>query len=181
MSYPFTYGIPPEAPEQPLLHPNRDLDIIIKLLKEIQKFMHEYIDLHLPYLVHDGLDDLVPDFREQIPILSQSTQSIISILSQQPDYNITNNLEKVGLSGAPLKAKDKSIRGQINRFLKYLKHGSTRVLRNIAGSAFKVINSFLGSLKEGIAGAIPLVGSAIEIIKQIKDHVEAASTGSSTE
>jgi hypothetical protein len=87
----------------------------------------------------------------------------------------------VGLSGAPLKAKDKSIRGQINRFLKYLKHGSTRVLRNIAGSAFKVINSFLGSLKEGIAGAIPLVGSAIEIIKQIKDHVEAASTGSSTE
>jgi hypothetical protein len=44
-----------------------------------------------------------------------------------------------------------------------------------------VINSFLGSLKEGIAGAIPLVGSAIEIIKQIKDHVEAASTGSSTE
>jgi hypothetical protein len=52
------------------------------------------------------LDDLVPDFTEQIPILSQSTQSIISILSQQPDYNITNNLEKVGLSGAPLKAKD---------------------------------------------------------------------------
>ena len=28
--------------------------------------MQEYIDLHLPYLVHDGLDDLVPDFRESI-------------------------------------------------------------------------------------------------------------------
>jgi hypothetical protein len=55
------------------------------------------------------LDDLVPDFREQIPILSKSTQSVISILSQQPSNNITNNLERVGLIGAPLRAKDKSV------------------------------------------------------------------------
>ena len=31
------YGIAPEAPEQPRLHHNRDIDIIIKLLKEMQK------------------------------------------------------------------------------------------------------------------------------------------------
>jgi hypothetical protein len=51
MSYPFTYGISPKAPEQSLSHPNRDSDTIIKLLKEIQKFMQEYIDLHIFYRV----------------------------------------------------------------------------------------------------------------------------------
>jgi phage-related protein len=80
-----------------------------------------------------------------------------------------------------LKAKDRSIRGHINRFFKYLKHGSTKVLRNIAGSVFKVVNSLLGSLKEAVAATLPIIGSAIEVIKQIKEHVEAASTGPPTE
>lgn len=87
-------------------------------MKEVQKFIQEYIESHLPYLVHDGLDDLVPNFRDQIPILNQNTQTIISILSQQPNYNLTTKLVSVALNGAPLKAKDKSVRGQINRLLK---------------------------------------------------------------
>jgi hypothetical protein len=179
------YGIPPEAPEQPQSHPDRDLDIIIKLLREIKIFMEEYIQCHLQYLVHDGLDNLVLDFKQQIPILSQNTKTVISILSEQPstfDYTTTKtNLENAALTGAPLKAKDKSLRGHMNRFYKYLEHGTTKVLRNMAGAVFKVANSLLGSLKEAVATTLPIVGSAIEAIKQIKEHVEAASTGPPTE
>ena len=129
--------------------------------------MRDYMENHLPYLVHDGFDDTVSDFRSQIPILSDNMGTVVSILSEQPPNFIKGNFESRGLTGAPLKAKDKSIRGHINRFYKYLKHGSTKVLRNLAGSAFKVVNSLLGSLKEATAAALPMVGADIEAIKQI--------------
>jgi hypothetical protein len=51
MGAPLPYGIPPEAPDQPRLHPNYDLDIVIKLLKEIQNFTRDYMENHLPYRI----------------------------------------------------------------------------------------------------------------------------------
>jgi hypothetical protein len=79
-----------------------------------------------------------------------------------------------GLTAENLKFKDRSIRAYINRFFRYVRSGITKTLRIISQPVFKVINSFLESLKEAVA-FLPVIGAAIEVIGQIKDHLEAAS------
>jgi hypothetical protein len=177
LAFPHVYNsIPPSSPSEPRRHPDSDLDAIIKLLDEIRNFLDQYIKYYIPYLIHDGLDDLVPGFiNDSIPIIHNNTNRLITILAEQPPTDsLRNSLQDTGLTGSPLIFKDKSIRAHINRFFKYIKYGA-QVLRKAAGKVFDVFNSFLGSLKEALT-AIGGIGGIVDAIKQIKDHLKAAST-----
>jgi hypothetical protein len=81
--------------------------------------------------------------------------------------------------------KDRSLRGQMNRFYNFIrqrlsqgaswtKAGFIKGLKAIADSVFKAINSVLGSLGKAL-GSLAGVGAAIDVIKQI-EHLDAAST-----
>jgi hypothetical protein len=191
---PFPYGIPPAAPREPQKHTDSDIDIIIKLLEEIRDFMGNYINDYLQYLIPDDLSYLVPDFQQRmVPIINQKTYEVISILSKQSVQDSNNEIKKqlrdVELSGPSLEFKDRALRGHINRFvslarqakeeanpgLSRVKGEIIKVLKAVAEPVFKVINSFLGSLKAAV-GSLPVAGAAIDVIKQIKEHVDAAST-----
>jgi hypothetical protein len=190
---PFPYGIPPAAPRLPQKHPYPDLDIIIKLLEEIRNFTTNFINGFLQYLIPDELMYLVPDFKQRmIPIINQKTHEIIEALlkaSPQNDTQIIKQLSDVELSGQSLEFKDRAVRGHMNRLVNFaekaregitkgLSQAKTEIikgLKSVAEPVFKVINSFLGSLKEAV-GYLPGVGAAIDVIKQIKEHLDAAST-----
>jgi hypothetical protein len=179
MSISIPFGIPPAAPREPVKHSDPDIDIIIKLLEEIRNFMDTYINDYLPYLIDEGLEFLVPDFQQQmIPIMNQKTHQVISILSQpgtEDSTAIRQGLSQVELGGRSLEFKDRSIRANINRLFRWARQGITKGLKVVAEPVFKVINSFLGSLIEAI-GFIAGVGKALDVIKQIKEHLEATST-----
>lgn len=175
----FPGDIPKQAPLDPSRHPDRDLDIIIKLQEVIHTFLERYITNYLSTLIHEGLEDLKPYFQSMLPVLSQNSNTVIIILTgQQPTVytypELKSRLGNVALTAENLEFKDRSIRAHINRFFRYVRSGINKTLQIIAKPVFKVINSFLGSLKEAVT-LLPMVGAAIEVIGQIKDHLEAAS------
>jgi hypothetical protein len=189
---PFPFGIPPAAPRLPRRHSDDDIDIIIRLLEEIQNFLGSYINYYLEHLIPDDLLYLVPDFQQRmVPIINQKAHEIVSAFTSQAttDSQLKIDLRAVELTDQSLEFKDRTIRGLINRFVNLARQvrgeitqGSGKAkaevikgLNAVADPVFKVINSFLGSLKAA-TGTIPGVGAALDVIKEIKDYLDAAST-----
>ena len=188
---PFPYGIPPATPRMPRKHSDDDIDIIIKLLEEIRNFLDSYINYYLEYLIPDDLSYLIPDFQRMVPIINQKTYEIVSAFPTQvtTDSRLKGDLRAVELTDQSLESKDRAVRGLINRFVNLARQVKGEItqgvgkakaevikgLKVVANPVFKVINAFLGSLKAG-AGSLPVVGTALDVIKEIKDYLDATST-----
>jgi len=206
-------GIPSEAPNEPRRHPDRDFDIIIKLVDVCVDFVKKYADNWLNDLIPEGLDnsdDIIRKFQNKMePTLDKNKEKIIDFLTKQRvavdnniktklrdlgpkviafltkqrltvDNNIKTRLNDVGLTGDSLQFKDRSIRAVINKFLMRARDEISKTrdtLRILATPVFNLINSFFGSLKAALKDTLPGVGAAIEVIKQIKDHLQALSSG----
>jgi hypothetical protein len=154
--------------------PQEDVRTIEETLEEIRSYLKDYIDKHLEHLIHDGLDDLVRDFKEYGPSTIDNNLNHVREQIRSSSFYIgqANTLRTVGLTGGLLKLKSQSIKSHIKRFFKYVGYGDIKVLRRLAGKAFKVINSFLNSLKLALGPAAPI----LDAVQQIKDHIESAST-----
>jgi hypothetical protein len=122
-----------------------------------------------------------------VPITKQKTQDIISaLLAQTETSELKKKLVEVEMAEQSLEFKDRALRGHMNRFYNFIRHGLSqgaswtkasfiKGLKAIADSVFKAINSVLGSLGKAL-GSLGGVGAAIDVIKQIKEHLDAAST-----
>jgi hypothetical protein len=181
-------GIPPAAPRYPQKHLDQNVDIIIKIFEEIQNFTINFMNHYLRYLIPDELSYLVPEFQQRmIPIMRQKIQDITSAILELQDTNdLKKRLVEVEMADQSLEFKDRSFRGHVNRFYNFIrqgllqgaswtKSGFIKGLKAIADSVFKAINSVLGSLGKAL-DYLPGVGAAIDVIKQIKEHLDAAST-----
>jgi hypothetical protein len=108
-------------------------------------------------------------------------------LSAQTEYSeLKEKLFEYEVAEQSLEFKDRSLRGHMNRFYNFIRQGLSqgvswtkanfvKGLKAIADSVFKAINSVLGSLGKAL-GSLAGVGAAIDVIKQIKEHLDAAST-----